>query len=44
VQNDVSFEQTELPRSFKMSRKRIERQDNPMKEGLLSMWNVKAEL
>jgi glycine/D-amino acid oxidase-like deaminating enzyme len=44
VQNDATFEQTELPRLFKTSRERIERQDNPMEEGLKSMWDAKAKL
>jgi glycine/D-amino acid oxidase-like deaminating enzyme len=37
VQNEVSFEQTELPRLFKTSEENIERQDNPMEEGLKPM-------
>jgi glycine/D-amino acid oxidase-like deaminating enzyme len=44
VQDDAAFEQTELPRLFKTSKERIERQENPMEESLLSTWNAKARL
>jgi hypothetical protein len=37
VQNEVSFKQTELLRLFKTSKERIERQENPMEEGLKPM-------
>jgi hypothetical protein len=37
VQNEVSFEQTELPRFFMTSEEKIGRQDNPMEEGLKPM-------
>jgi glycine/D-amino acid oxidase-like deaminating enzyme len=37
VQNEVSFGQTELPQLFKTSEEKIERQDNPMEEGLKPM-------
>jgi hypothetical protein len=47
VQDDLAFEQTELPQLFKTTKARIERQDNPMEEGLQSLWKdnyAKAKL
>jgi glycine/D-amino acid oxidase-like deaminating enzyme len=47
VQDGVAFEETELPRLFKTSKARIERQDNPMEEGLQPLWtedHAKAKL